>query len=304
VIEIRPSATPGEEQLSLEIYNTVWPKDAVSMANVESFKKGSISYVDLIAYQDGTPGGCVAGAILRSRPRNPYVLLTVLSERRRRGLGTALYRALSEWLRPQGVHELHGPVSEDDAESLAFAERRGFVEIARDSRMILELGSFEPPSVDPPEGIEIITWAERPELASGLYEVACESFPDVPGDEDRKMESYDDWLRIHMQGSGDRPDATFVALADSEVIGYAKFSLTEAQPTVAIHDMTGVKRAWRGRGVAGALKRAELAWAKRAGFERLQTTNEVRNEPIRRINQRLGYRAEPGRVTMRGPLAS
>jgi mycothiol synthase len=68
--------------------------------------------------------------------------------------------------------------------------------------------------------------------------------------------------------------------------------------------MTGVKRAWRGRGVAGALKRAQVAWAKQQGYERLVTSNEMRNEPIRRLNARLGYREAPGRVLMRGPLFS
>ena len=53
--------------------------------------------------------------------------------------------------------------------------------------------------------------------------------------------------------------------------------------------MTGVRRAFRGRGIAGALKRAEIAWAKQAGYETLQTNNEVRNEPIRRLNERHGY---------------
>ena len=67
--------------------------------------------------------------------------------------------------------------------------------------------------------------------------------------------------------------------------------------------MTGVKRSWRGRGIAGALKRAQITWAKEQGYERLATPNELRNEPIRRLNARLGYREAPGRVMMRGPLA-
>ena len=68
--------------------------------------------------------------------------------------------------------------------------------------------------------------------------------------------------------------------------------------------MTGVKRAWRGRGIARALKCAEIAWAMRAGYRQLETSNEVRNEPIRRLNARLGYRTAPGRVMMQGPLAA
>jgi len=47
------------------------------------------------------------------------------------------------------------------------------------------------------------------------------------------MEPFEKWLVNDMQGSGDRPDATFLALAGDEVVGYAKFSLTEAQPKTA-----------------------------------------------------------------------
>ena len=104
-----------------------------------------------------------------------------------------------------------------------------------------------------------------------------------------------------MQGAGDRPEATFVALADGAVVAYAKLSLSLARPTVAMHDITGVRRAWRGRGIAGALKRAEIAWAKENGNQRLETMNEERNEPIRRLNERHGYVLAPGEITVRGP---
>ena len=94
-----------------------------------------------------------------------------------------------------------------------------------------------------------------------------------------------------------------MAVAGEDVVGYAKFSLTKAQPTTAHHDLTAVARAWRRKGIAAALKRAQVAWAKEHGYERLVTAPEVRNEPSRRMNQRLGYRPAPGKVTMRGPLA-
>ena len=38
---------------------------------------------------------------------------------------------------------------------------------------------------------------------------------------------------------------------------------------MAVHDLTGVKRSWRGRGIARALKAAQIAWAMREGYERL-----------------------------------
>jgi mycothiol synthase len=108
---------------------------------------------------------------------------------------------------------------------------------------------------------------------------------------------------MDMHGASDSPEATFVALEGDEVVAYAKLALSLARPTVAMHDITGVRRAWRGRGIARALKAAEIAWAKEHGYERLETQNEERNEPIRRLNERYGYVAEPGSITVRGPVA-
>jgi GNAT superfamily N-acetyltransferase len=196
-----------------------------------------------------------------------------------------------------------GPVKEVDRDSLAWTERRGFVEVGRNSMLVLDLRATETQAVAPPAGIEIVTWAERPGVEREMYEVAREAYPDVPGEEDAELAPFEEWLSMDMQGAGDRPEATFLALAGGEVVAYAKLALSLARPTVAMHDMTGVRRAWRGRGIAGALKAAEIAWAKGHGYERLETQNEERNEPIRRLNERYGYVVEPGSVTVRGPLA-
>jgi GNAT superfamily N-acetyltransferase len=106
-----------------------------------------------------------------------------------------------------------------------------------------------------------------------------------------------------MQGLSDRPDATFIAVAGDQVVGYAKLAISGSRGNVAWHDLTGVRRAWRGRGIAGALKRTQINWAKANGFRQLKTHNEERNEPVQRLNRRHGYRQEPGSVTVRGPLA-
>jgi GNAT superfamily N-acetyltransferase len=227
----------------------------------------------------------------------------VIGESRRGGVGTELLAALSAWARGLGYTELMGPVKETDSVSLAWASRRGFVEVGRNTLLALDLTMIVAPSVDPPAGIEIASWAERPDAVAGMYEVAREAYPDVPGEEDAEVDSFEEWLAMDMQGAGDRPEATFVAFAGEEVVAYAKLSLSLARPTVAMHDMTGVKRTWRGRGIARALKAAEIAWAVETGYERLETQNEERNEPIRRLNERYGYVVEPGSVTVRGPLS-
>ena len=70
----------------------------------------------------------------------------------------------------------------------------------------LDLSTYDPSPVEIPEGIDIVTWAERPELAHGLYEVACEALPDIPGSPHERIERYERWLSVHMQGEGDRPE--------------------------------------------------------------------------------------------------
>ena len=302
-VEIRKCASEADEQVSLDIHNAVWPQQAVTMAEVRSFKSRTRDSADFLAVLGGAAVGSSVVAILPQRPDRAFVLTTVLAERRRRGAGTALYGVVSRWADDRSLELLWAPVEEDDAESLAFAGRRGFVEIERNPRMVLDLASIEEPHIGPPAGIEITSWAERPDIARGIYAVAVEAYADVPGAEGDEMESFEDWLAHDLHGSGDVPEATFVALAGDEVVGYAKFSLTLARPAVAAHDMTGVKRAWRGRGSPGRSNARRFSWAMQSGFQRLETTNEVRNAPIRRLNEQLGYRIAPGRVLLEGPPA-
>jgi GNAT superfamily N-acetyltransferase len=304
MLEIAACASDAEKQLSLDVYNAVWPHDAVTMDEVRSFEASQRHSVDLLGRLDGKPVGSGFAAIGPERPDLVFVLLTVLPGARGRGVGTGLYEEISRWSREHGLETLEAPASDDDPESVAFAERRGFVEHSREKGVALDLTRGEPPAVEPPSGVEIVTWAERPELDRGMYEVALEGFPDIPGGEDDQAEPFEDWLAHHMKGPGDLPEATFVAVADDEVVGYAKFSLTAAQPKVANHDLTAVKRAWRSRGIARALKATQIVWAKANGYEELRTRNDERNAPIRKLNAEFGYEPVVGRIYLRGGLAA
>jgi mycothiol synthase len=300
VLRVDAVASEAEEQLSLDVYNSVWPHDRVSLAEVHSFKASLLDSIDLLARVDGEVVGSAFAAIEPSRPQLVLLLLTVLAEHRRRGAGTELWRAVSEWARERGRDRLEAVVADNDPDSLAFARQRGFREERREAGVALDLRAVDAPRVDLPDGIEIVTWADRPELARGMYEVACEAYVDVPGSEQDEVEPFEDWLAHDMGGSGDDPAATFVAIAGDEVVGYAKFSLTAATPTIAHHDLTGVRRAWRGRGIARALKATQIGWAKANGYEELRTRNEERNAPIRHLNAEFGYRPATGRIYLVG----
>ena len=209
--------------------------------------------------------------------------------------------AIEGWAADHGASELEGPVSEDDERSLAWASAtatRGRPQLAARARPDCNRSA----RATPPQGVEIVTWAERPELAAGMYEVAREAVPDIPGEEEDDIGTLEEWLARDMGGDSDDPNAVFVAVADGEVAGFAKLSLLKERTDRAFHDLTGVKRTHRGRGIArGAEAHADRV-GEGNGYTSLQTSNEVRNEPIRRLNERHGYVLEPGVVIVRSVI--
>jgi GNAT superfamily N-acetyltransferase len=302
-MEIRQATTDAEIETLVAVHNAVHPNDLIGLAEMRSTESQVEEMVFLIAWEGDRAVAAGDTGLLFQQPE-PFAHTWVLPDERRRGIGTAMYSWISEYARSKGKDVLEVWVEGSQPDGVDFVRKRGFTEIGRELRVSLDLTTIEAPVVTAPEGITLTTWAERPDLIHGIYDVAVEATPDIPGDEEDEIEPFEDWLAHEMAaGPGDRPDATFVALAGDEVVGYSKFSLSDAQPTVAHHDLTGVKRAWRGRGIARALKQAQIAWAKQNGFERLETRNEERNAPIRKLNADFGYEPSGVRMLFRGPLS-
>jgi GNAT superfamily N-acetyltransferase len=172
VLEVTPCTDESDEQVSLDVYNAVRPHDTFTMDDVRSFKASVRDHVDYLARVDSAAVGSAVGVIFPQRADRVFTMVTVLARQRRSGVGSALYEAISAWTAERGLSELEVPVLDNDPESLAFAQRRGFVEERREVGVVLPHAEIAPPEIGPPSGVEILTWAERPELARGMYEVA------------------------------------------------------------------------------------------------------------------------------------
>jgi GNAT superfamily N-acetyltransferase len=229
-----------------------------------------------------------------------YAIARVLPEHRRRGAGSALYEALSAHARSLGVSALWGRVQ--GPESLQFALNRRFREIGREIESVLRVAGAPPP-VPPPPGVDITSLGDRPELAKACHLVDTEAVPDIPSEMPFVALPFERWRAGNLEGPAALPHACTVALVDSEVVGYAALLARLAEPGTAEHQLTVVRRAWRGRGIASALKSAQIAWAARNGFERLVTYNHEANSPMRGVNARLGYEPQRPVVLVQGPLA-
>jgi mycothiol synthase len=256
----------------------------------------------LLAYSGEEAAGCGVGRP-SSLAGSLYAMARVLPEHRRQGVGSRLYEALSDHARSCGLASLWGRIGEEDAESLRFAERRGFEEVGREYEVVLDVAGADVAG-EPPPGIELVTIAERPDLVHPLYELDVEVSADVPSHEGGYApRSFEEWHAIYLEGPGAMPEACVAALAGGEVVGYTGLRRRGPTSPTAANLLTAVRRTWRRRGIATALKRAQIARARASGIEQIFTTNDETNAGMRGVNARLGYRPAPVRILVSGPLA-
>jgi GNAT superfamily N-acetyltransferase len=178
---------------------------------------------------------------------------------------------------------------------VAFLEPHGYQEVRR--YVISELDVAAAPDPEPP-AFELTTFAARPELAETLYAIAGESYGDQPGRSENRFSPFETW---RSWGLDPHPaEACFIALEGGRVLGYGYL---EHEGEGWTHGFMAVARAERGRGVAGAIKRAQIAWAKRHEVPTLRTATETRLEGMLALNRRLGYRRLYDEIVLRGPVS-
>jgi RimJ/RimL family protein N-acetyltransferase len=206
----------------------------------------------------------------------------VLAPHRGRGIGAALLRPLIAHAETLGVGTVGSRVHGRDVASFAFAEHFGFREVRRDVEQVREIREETPPPL--PEGVEVVSIGERPELLREAYDLSLEAYPDlaVAGTIEISLER---WL----VEEATRPDGSFAALVGDEIVGYAGLLQIGDEIDVAEHGLTAVRRAWRRRGIATLLKQTQAAWAAQNGVHRLITWTQGGNEAMRAVNERLGY---------------
>jgi|SRR5579862_1812031 len=207
------------------------------------------------------------------------------------------WREASDAARELGKTGLEVWTTDEAPEVAAFFVERGYEEVRR--YVISELDVRAAPDPPSPQHT-VVTLAERPDIpAEVLYEIANTAYADQPGRAETIIGDLDRWRAWGLDPN--RPDAYFVAVDGDEVLGYGYLAEEGGRWT---HGFAAVARAHRGRGVAGAIKRAQIAWAKATGVEVLRTATERRLEQMRALNERLGYRPLYEEIVLRGPLTS
>lgn len=306
VISIVEGATDTEA--AARIRKTVWRWFVVDTESLEHYRATLPMFRDWLALLDGEPVGIGACGLLprEEKSASAFALNAVLREARGNGVGTAIYRHVSQHARSLGKSELQTFSFEDDSGGVAFAERNGFAVIGRTRELRLVLEDCPHPSIELPDDVTITTLAEHPELARGVWETACEAMADIPYDGDAPMSpgSFAEFEGRALTGPKYIPEATFIATQGNDVIGYGQLGWMDRSAGIGDHQMLAMRRSWRGRGIARALKAAQIAWALDNSLTELRTGNEDRNAAARAVNANFPYTPLPDQLLYRGPLAN
>ena len=82
-----------------------------------------------------------------------------------------------------------------------------------------------------------------------------------------------------------------MALDGDHFVGESQGSINAAYHAEFLTGATGVRREYRRRGIASALKAHLILYAKQRGVQEMSTTNDSRN-PMYGLNLQLGFKPE------------
>lgn len=315
------AAVPGDETLILAVGNTLFPNDY--QETLEEFRHHrerlrAGGYADVFAVAE-TPDGQVVGYAHhqqmpgQANPDRFRVFVGVAPEWHGQGVGRALFAHAAAQLTGRGARAAETFAREHDNRVIDFLVRRGFREAMRAWENRLDPSRFDPAPFAPylervaAAGITITTLAEEqhrdPDAVSKAYELHNAVEADIPSASPFQAQPFERFMEHNVGGPNALLDAYFLATAGDAYVGEAVLR-KPVLGTHLTHDTTGVRRAYRGRGIAMALKLATIAYARAHGCTQIRTWNEVNNAGMLTINERLGFVRQPAWITFEKTLAA
>jgi GNAT superfamily N-acetyltransferase len=212
----------------------------------------------------------------------------VLPERRRRGVGRALFDAARSDAegRPIGGHH-----STDDG--AAFAAALGARSEHRDVRSELALRDVPEPVVPP--GYELRSWrGAAPDDIVESFASARNAIDDAPGPEGQTYERWTVERVRDLEGALERRGREIrvtVAVQSGEVAAFTEIRVSPAPARKASTEDTATVAEHRGRGLCRAVKLESLRLLRRdrPDVETVTTLNAEDNGPMRAVNMKLGF---------------
>jgi hypothetical protein len=145
-----------------------------------------------------------------------------------RSIDEAAWRQASAAARGLGKSGLEVWTTTETPVVVAFLAARGYEEVRRYVVSELDVAAASAPE---PPGITLATFADRPDLARALFEIALQSYPDQPGRSEQIIESFESWR--HWGLDGIHPTRTSSRSRESACWATASWRSTARQATTA-----------------------------------------------------------------------
>ena len=237
----------------------------------------------------------------------PKYRLLLLSDPRwlKRGVGDLLLDRLAGDLAEAKATTVSCRQYASEIELIKLLKDRGFEETSRvlDLRLTLEDARYTDVSAFEEQGIIISTFAEErvrdPQCVEKLYKLTTLLSQDDPARGSVAPPAYNArealmWLEMPYV----LPDALFIAKHGAEYVGVSDVSLFGAMPGGLTQGFTGVRRDYRRRGLATALKVSGIIYARAHGYQIIQTFNKPEQSAILTLNRKLGFELMFENVTL------
>jgi GNAT superfamily N-acetyltransferase len=194
-----------------------------------------------------------------------------------------------------------------------FYQRRGFAEKMKawESRLnvpTMDLEKFRDYSEKVfQQGITITNLAaERQkdeDSLKKLHELVQLVSADMPSTAPFTPISYEQWEAFELKNPSLLPEGYMIAKDGSKYVGLSTVWRLDQEPRGLVQGNTGVRREYRGRGIAVALKLKVIDFARRNGYEKMKTWNASNNAPMLAVNAKLGFKRGVGWITLEKDLA-
>lgn len=238
-----------------------------------------------------------------SQPADLFNLeLVVDPAYRQQGVGTQLITTALEYAHTHGMGRLITEISDSSPAAQAFAEKWGFKFSHHVFDSTLDLSTFDLSRFEgvvphaESQGIRFFTLAEvgkTEDVLRRLYDVNRMAVLDEPGSTGG-FPIYENWLRIVINSGWYRAEGQYIAAHGETYVGLAGVHHEEGMPEAMFNGLTGVHPAYRGLGIATALKVLTVRHALKHGARVITTNNDERNAPMLAINRKLGYQPLAG----------
>ncbi|MGH2349242.1 MAG: GNAT family N-acetyltransferase [bacterium] len=239
-------------------------------------------------------------------PQKFQVGLSVHPDHRRQGIGARLYTDLTDLMAPFDPVVLWAWTRETWPDGVKFAVDRGFREVRRAWESRLDVAAFDPAPFQARadaalEGLTVTTLAEEkrinPRWLQDVYELHQEVSADIPRPDTFTPQSLEQYQQGVLGNPGHMPEAHFL-VKDGPRYTAESFMFKSAELSDVLYQgLTATRRPYRGRGVAFAVKLHTIAFARKHGAREIRTWNDTLNEPMLRINVKLGFARQPAWIT-------